>query len=342
MATISLVAVVRDKEVELERLLSFVKDMVDEIIIVDTGSKDKTKVIANRFGSKIFDFKWNDDFSSARNLGIENAASDWILSMNADEMISEKDIKNISKLTRSNHMDCYAFPVRSYTNDMSKFGFRASQSAGFMGKKYKGFHIDNQIRLFRNMPSLRYIGPVHEYVDASKSKGKIALTDIMIEYELKSGSDFAEKQLKLLEIYEKNINFYLDKAKAYHDIGVLYLDYKKDNNKAVEFFNKSLKLDKKNAKSWFGIGLASVQLGDNSNAWVAFSNAWQLDRKNLKALILMAVAAEKDEDYKAAIDANEKLIKAGFPDKEMLVRKIVELRQKEAKADDYKLNISFG
>jgi glycosyltransferase involved in cell wall biosynthesis len=73
--------------------------MVDEMIIVDTGSTDTTRDIAEVFGAKVFDFEWNDDFAAARNHSLEKASGDWILVMDADEVIAK--INNLLKMILS-------------------------------------------------------------------------------------------------------------------------------------------------------------------------------------------------------------------------------------------------
>ena len=76
MSTISLCMITKNEERYLEQCLNSVKEIVDEIIIVDTGSTDKTKEIAKKFKAKIIDFKWIDDFSAARNESLKHAAKD--------------------------------------------------------------------------------------------------------------------------------------------------------------------------------------------------------------------------------------------------------------------------
>ena len=85
--TISLCMITKNEENYLEQCLDSAKEIADEIIIVDTGSTDKTKEIAKSFGAKIVDFKWNEDFSEARNESLKHATKEWILVLDADEEI---------------------------------------------------------------------------------------------------------------------------------------------------------------------------------------------------------------------------------------------------------------
>src|SRR3989338_5293163 len=117
--TISLCMIAKDEEKYLEQCLSSVKGLVDEIIIIDTGSKDKTKEIAKKFNAKIFDFKWVDDFSAARNESLKQAAKDWILVLDADEVIEEKDLGKIKNIVENQEdFAGFQFEQRSYLNNV--------------------------------------------------------------------------------------------------------------------------------------------------------------------------------------------------------------------------------
>ena len=77
-ATLSICMIVKNEEASLAKCLLSVTPIADEIIIVDTGSTDRTKEIATVFGAKVYDFKWSDDFSAARNFSLSKASGDWI------------------------------------------------------------------------------------------------------------------------------------------------------------------------------------------------------------------------------------------------------------------------
>nr|WP_302599110.1 glycosyltransferase family 2 protein [uncultured Cellulosilyticum sp.] len=87
MKKLSLVMIVKDEERCIGRCLESVKEIVDEMIVVDTGSKDKTKEIALNMGAKVFDYKWNNDFAAARNYALRQSSGEWNLVLDADEYI---------------------------------------------------------------------------------------------------------------------------------------------------------------------------------------------------------------------------------------------------------------
>lgn len=95
---ISLCMIVKDEEKVLGRCLQSVQDIVDQIIIVDTGSIDKTKDIAKEYNAEIYEFQWVDDFSKARNYAFSKAKEDFILWLDADDVIMETDARKLQHL----------------------------------------------------------------------------------------------------------------------------------------------------------------------------------------------------------------------------------------------------
>ncbi|MBI3535772.1 MAG: glycosyltransferase family 2 protein [Deltaproteobacteria bacterium] len=142
---ISLCMIVKNEEKILFKSLNSVKNLVDEMIVVDTGSSDRTKEIADSFGAKVFDFKWIDDFSAARNYSISKSSGDWILILDADEYLIEDDFESIRKCINDNSKDVYCL----------KWQFLNEKKTGF--KSFK-------VGLFRNKIGIRYQGLAHEEI----------------------------------------------------------------------------------------------------------------------------------------------------------------------------------
>ena len=101
MVTISLCMIVKNEEKVLKRCLDSLVDIMDEIIIVDTGSIDRTKEIAYLYTNKVYDFKWNDDFSAARNYSFSKATMDYIYVADADEVIDKENQKRFLQLKQA-------------------------------------------------------------------------------------------------------------------------------------------------------------------------------------------------------------------------------------------------
>jgi len=99
--TLSCCMIVRNEEQFLPQCLESIKDVVDEIIVVDTGSTDRTVEIAEGFGAKVHHHPWNNDFSEARNISLSYATCDWILIMDADEELEREDVPLLLSLLKS-------------------------------------------------------------------------------------------------------------------------------------------------------------------------------------------------------------------------------------------------
>ena len=91
MVTISLCMIVKNEERVLGRCLESVQEIADEIIIVDTGSEDRTKEIAEKYHARVFEQEWQDDFSRARNYSFSQAEMDYCMWLDADDIILDKD-----------------------------------------------------------------------------------------------------------------------------------------------------------------------------------------------------------------------------------------------------------
>ena len=98
MISISLCMIVKNEERVLERCLQSLQGLMDEIIIVDTGSTDRTKEIAKKYTDKIYDFTWIDDFSAARNFSFSKATKEYIYVADADEVLDQENYEKFKQL----------------------------------------------------------------------------------------------------------------------------------------------------------------------------------------------------------------------------------------------------
>lgn len=150
MITISLCMIVKNEEKNLERCLSSYAPLMDEIIVVDTGSTDKTKEIAARFTDKIYDFKWVDDFSAARNFSFEKANCDYIFSADADEVLDEKNREQFAVLKQV--LDKEIEIVQMYYGNQ------------FQNGTIYNYDCELRPKLFKRLRMFRWIEPIHETV----------------------------------------------------------------------------------------------------------------------------------------------------------------------------------
>lgn len=150
MVTISLCMIVKNEEAVLARCLDTVCDLVDEIIIVDTGSTDATKMIARHYTDKIYDFVWVDDFSAARNFAFSKATMQYIYSADADEVLDEENRERF-RLLKMNLLPEIEIVQMKYGNQLQ------------FGTVYN-FDEEYRPKLFKRLREFTWIYPIHETV----------------------------------------------------------------------------------------------------------------------------------------------------------------------------------
>ncbi len=220
MPEISLCIIVKDEADYLAGCLESAKDVVDEIIVVDTGSTDNTKEIARQFGAKIFDFTWVNDFSAARNFSLSKATKDWILYLDADERLTEKSKEIINELKFKLRKAGYYCKVVS-----------PSASTGNPS-------VMKYIRFFRNLQSPKFSGKVHEQIIPDLQKKGFELLDSGIEI-LHIGYDVDKSKLqsKARRNLELLLNDYKENPSTYNafQLGQSYI-FLNENELADKYF----------------------------------------------------------------------------------------------------------
>lgn len=158
--TLSVCFIVKDEEEVLERCLTCAQKFADEIVIVDTGSTDKSVEIAKKFTDKVYFFKWRDDFSAARNFAFDKASKQLLMWLDADDVVSDKDCLKINEIKNSfDEFDMAILPYAvAYDGDNPTF-------------------VYNRERIFRRDKGYRFSGEVHEAVPPH---GKIMYSDALI------------------------------------------------------------------------------------------------------------------------------------------------------------------
>lgn len=196
---ISLFMIIKNEEKYLERCLESVKDLVSEMIVLDTGSTDRSVEIAERFGAKVYHYEWDDDFAAARNEALKYPTREWVLMMDADNWLLPAEANKLK------------WAATSYKADL----YLCDQMTWNTGEKAKG---DSQVRLFRNGRGLRYASALHETLVPSALEHKLVIgaTNIRIEHEA-----FVLDEDKLKHKRERNL-VVLDKALAKEPGNVVY------------------------------------------------------------------------------------------------------------------------
>ncbi|MEO6992367.1 MAG: glycosyltransferase [Lacunisphaera sp.] len=141
---LSVCLIVKDEERFIGQCLASVKGLADQIVVVDTGSTDQTKTIAQEKRAEVHSFPWNDDFSAARNEALAHANGDWVLFLDADEELPAENHAAFRAMLANESAMSWRMPILD------------------AGHEEKGHRY--MVRLFRNAPGLHFVGRVHEQI----------------------------------------------------------------------------------------------------------------------------------------------------------------------------------
>ncbi|MBN1886201.1 MAG: tetratricopeptide repeat protein [Candidatus Krumholzibacteriota bacterium] len=164
--SISLCMIVRDEAETIAATIGSARELVDEVIVVDTGSTDGTIAAARACGARVSRVDWTKDFAAARNASLDRASRDWILVLDADEELDAGGRKQIRAIVDGGEAGAYLLEQRTYTDDSATVGWRPC-AGGRMARGALGFFSSRQVRLFRNDGRIRYSREVHETVEPS-------------------------------------------------------------------------------------------------------------------------------------------------------------------------------
>lgn len=185
--SISLCMIVKDEEKYLAKCLDSVREIVDEIIVVDTGSHDNTVSIAQSFGARVLYHDWQDDFSTPRNISLEHAKSDWILILDADEVLDEQSKERIRDEGLKKEILGYLLLIQLHPEWTEMRG----------------------LRIFRNSSELRYRGIYHEKLAVSeKVVSRFVNSDLRIIHKPWSNNIFRRKITRNKTLLKKHIDQY--------------------------------------------------------------------------------------------------------------------------------------
>ena len=298
-----------------------VEAIVDEIVLVDTGSSDNTKDIANDFGAKIFDFEWTNNFSDARNFSLSKATGKWILILDADEVISPSDHGKFKELITPPHptsgkewqreVIAYNFVTRNYVMDPNRVGWTANDGRYSLEESGTGWIKSEKVRLFPNDSRIRFEYPVHERVEPSLSRYGIRIErcDIPVHH---------YGFLKEAEVVSKSERYYNSLKKDFFEsaecnANCLYhlaceATQLEKYEEALEFWQKLKAMDPNFSKVLYYIGNVYFHLGRYENALTSLKKAMQLEPDSKDTIVMYAQAEICAGNVKLAIISLEGIL----------------------------------
>ncbi|SDC34097.1 glycosyltransferase [Shouchella lonarensis] len=222
MITISLCLIVKNEEHTLDQCLSSVEGVPDEIIIVDTGSTDRTKEIAHKWTSHVYDFEWIDDFAAARNASFSYATKEYIFWLDADDVLTPREKKKLIELKSSlpSHVDAVAMKYQML------HGFDSNATS----------HT-TRLRLVKREKGFTWKGIVHEDLSIDEQY-QYFNSDIIVTHTKEMSNPNGAPSRRNIDIYERHLakGYDLNVSDMFHYARECVVN--KEYDKAITYFEK--------------------------------------------------------------------------------------------------------
>ena len=275
--------IVKNEEQRLPQCLDSLRSLADEIIVVDTGSSDRTVAIAKKYQARVFHFEWCDDFSQARNYAIAQAKGKWILVIDADEVLEQGAIATLQEVMQRD--DCLAVNLLRSEIDAKQAPYSLV------------------LRLFRNHPAIAFTGLYHESIDRSVTALQTQEPDwqvLNVEVPVLLHYGYADSEIQLKHKYDfakqlmhKHLEAFPNDSYMLNKLGALYISSPQDRDRhlGIDLLQKGLALldnaEQPNLISCelhYHLGLAYHQNADWELAKDAYEQVIDLDVPNLVKL----------------------------------------------------------
>lgn len=302
--TISLCMIAKNESALIAQAISSVKPIVSEIILVDTGSTDNTCEIAKSLGAKVLHREWDDNFSAPRNLGIQNATGDWILVLDADEVIDPSELNKIQELTLQK-AKCFKLTQRHYSNDQRLSDFKpVSGEFPHWEKNYGGYFESSLVRLFPNHEGLVYEGLVHELIEYCADrlkKHEIVSSKILLhhyghtpEVRAKKNKGSVYTPLGQAKTTDNPADW-----KAFFELGVEHNNNGRTRDSAIALIQAS-RLNPNYLPTWLNLGYVLCELGQYKEAVDSLQKAINLDVRCAEAYCNLGVVYLRVKQFQTA------------------------------------------
>jgi tetratricopeptide (TPR) repeat protein len=284
MPTLTLSMIVRDAARDLAPCIESVRGVADEIVIGDTGSVDSTIELARSLGARVFSIPWENDFALARNLVLAEAHTDWVLSIDADERLDPCAARLLPALLANQKFRAYQVPIRNYFLSLNEGIWdrpaKPNRSPFPEARKYPAYVDHENVRLFRRVPEIYFVGRVHETVGirVQETGGGLGRADFLIHHFglavdrlTQNRKNLYYRDLSLQKVQEMPRN-----AQAHFELGLVETSMES----ALRCFEIACELKPDFAEAWIYAGVMYRNLGRLQRALEALSQARKLAPTN--------------------------------------------------------------
>jgi glycosyltransferase involved in cell wall biosynthesis len=303
---VSFCMIVRDGGDDLAACLDSVAPLVDEMVVVDTGSEDDSVAVARAHGARVSSIPWPDDFAAARNAYVAAARGDWILSLDADETIERVDPRAFREELSAREHGAYVFTIRNYFSMAEWSSPLAPSEFGAEVEPGIGWKLTRTVRLFSRRRGLRYRFPVHESLIPAARERRIPVRACAIpihhrgplrwrEDRVRKTENYMRLGLKKLSQYPRLFLSHLELGRAYFARG--------DYERAERLFVGCLRLNPFCVPAYFCLTLASLRLGQPERALRGVRRGLRLFPRNVDLLYARGLAEIEAGDLISALES---------------------------------------
>ncbi|MGE0449286.1 MAG: tetratricopeptide repeat protein [Vicinamibacterales bacterium] len=310
---LSLCLVVKNEALLLPHALEGMREIADECIVIDTGSTDATREIARAAGAKVFDYAWDGNLGRARNAYIERAAGSWILVLDGDETIAERDRPKIRALIESRDAGAYSLTVHDYSRGFDLLRNWHPNIGEYPDEERRsgcpGRAEFDVVRLFRNAPGVRYDEGASTHTNPIRSLQRLGWailpSGVVVHHFqwLKGGDRFiAGKQLERLDAERRQADAAPDDCRANVNVGRTLFSLGLDEE-ALAYLTRAVAADPASAEARFARGLLLSQTDRPDAAAADLREAVALKPDYADAWAVLGISCHAMEQSSEAVTA---------------------------------------
>jgi Tfp pilus assembly protein PilF len=317
MPRIALSMIVRNASATLTACLDSVNGVVDQIVIADTGSTDTTVEIARASSARVIEIPWNNDFSEARNRSLAEVREDWVLVLDADEVLDPRAKSAIPNLCNERDVAGYQVSIRNYFLSLEDRIWdqpaKPNDSSLPAAKAYPAYVEHENVRLFRRDPRIYFVGRVHESV-GSRIEGnglRLGRASFMIHHfglvadaETRARKNRFYRNLGKMKVDEMPTN-----AQAHLELGLAELENLGNVEDALASFENACRLNPRLGVAWYFAGVTNFRLGKYEESIQSLKQAEKRGRRTAAAAEMIGDGHYNLAEFAEAVRSYERALK---------------------------------